>query len=99
MHGPVWSAVYPAYLLLMSAPRVVRLHFCPSVRPVFSGLLLGYVYIHFGNYTQLHVGGTRRNLVLPPALVESFFRGAITAIKDEVGCSTVLLVDACCNVC
>lgn len=33
---------------------------------------------------QLHVGGTRRNLVLPPALVESFFRGAITAIKDEV---------------
>jgi len=35
-------------------------------------------------HTQLHVGGTRRNLVLPPALVESFFRGAITAIKDEV---------------
>ncbi|CAM9661479.1 unnamed protein product [Ascophyllum nodosum] len=33
---------------------------------------------------ELHVGGTRRNLVLPPALVESFFRGAITAIKDEV---------------
>lgn len=30
------------------------------------------------------MGGTRRNLVLPPALVESFFRGAITAIKDEV---------------
>ncbi|CAM9758574.1 unnamed protein product, partial [Discosporangium mesarthrocarpum] len=33
---------------------------------------------------ELHVGGTRRNLVLPPALVETFFRGAITAIKDEV---------------
>ncbi|CAB1111260.1 unnamed protein product [Ectocarpus sp. CCAP 1310/34] len=46
---------------------------------------------------ELHVGGTRRNLVLPPALVESFFRGAITAIKDEVATqlSTPDLHDLC----